>query len=71
LPRTLIACFAAKNFAVIHPIRVHLAELFFKPCYSRARMKKLLTALLLLTGLTALGQTNEINLDDFMQSAPQ
>lgn len=34
-------------------------------------MKKLFVMLLLLTGLTALGQTNEITVDDFMQSAQQ
>ena len=34
-------------------------------------MKKLLATLLLLTGLTALGQTNEITVDDLMQSAQQ
>lgn len=34
-------------------------------------MKKLFTTLLLLTGLTALSQTNEITVDDFMQSAQQ
>jgi membrane-bound lytic murein transglycosylase D len=34
-------------------------------------MKKLLATLLLLSALTALGQTNEINVDDVMQSAQQ
>lgn len=34
-------------------------------------MKKLFAMLLLLTGLTALSQTNEITVDDFMQSAQQ